>query len=89
VKHFKRPLTFSKKRKRKRKNALLKKMDSLSVASVKQAARQAMHVASDKLKLAEAVVGSSEYQVKEGRRERRDRRRNEWKRRSETSSHGA
>jgi hypothetical protein len=52
-------------------------MDSLSVASVKQAARQAMHVASDKLKLAEAVVGSSEYQVKEGRRERRDRRRNE------------
>ena len=39
------------------------KMDSLSVASVKQAARQALHVASDKLKLAEAVVGSSEYQV--------------------------
>ena len=38
-------------------------MDSISVASVKQAARQAMHVASDKLKLAEAVVGSSEYQV--------------------------
>ena len=38
-------------------------MDSISVASVKQAARQALHVASDKLKLAEAVVGSSEYQV--------------------------
>ena len=36
----------------------------ISVASVKQAARQAMHVASDKLKLAEAVVGSSEYQVR-------------------------
>lgn len=39
-------------------------MDSITVASVKQAARQAMHVASDKLKLAEAVVGSSEYQVR-------------------------
>lgn len=39
-------------------------MDSISVASVKQAARQAMHVASDKLKLAEAVVGGSEYQVR-------------------------
>lgn len=36
---------------------------SMTLASVKQAARQALHVAQDKLKLAEAAVSSSEYQV--------------------------